>query len=270
MGYGKDVYFQTNQLPPGADKGTHVVFNITVQEKGPVATFLAPICPMPNGWMGMPQMGMPPQQNMMHMQQMAPMPMMAPNAKGGPILETGKPGKAAKKDAQYYGHVGKFNFEKGYGHIICEEMKKITGKDVFLMASKLDGKQVSEGDLVTFKVQQHAKGPQAESIIVMPPGSFVSADSEVPGNQFTGTIKTYSDAKGFGHITGPEVTEVFGKDVFIGRREFDSTPHVGDEVTFTVRLDASGQPVAKKVEADGGSYTKAPAGKRPVMRKGPY
>jgi len=63
------------------------------------------------------------------------------------------------------GTVKWFNAEKGFGFITGED-----GKDVFAHFSQInsDGfKTLEEGQNVTFKVVEGAKGPQAENITVV-------------------------------------------------------------------------------------------------------
>merc|ERR1712060_715391 len=88
------------------------------------------------------------------------------------------------------------------------------------------------------------KGPQANSVALLPPASFKVNGEE--GSVFSGSVKSFNAEKGWGFVTCEDVTAIFGKDIFIHRREFEgNTPNVGDEVHFSVELDDGGQPVAK-------------------------
>jgi len=63
------------------------------------------------------------------------------------------------------GTVKWFNAEKGFGFITGED-----GKDVFAHFSQINAngyKSLEEGQKVSFKVVQGAKGPQAEEITVL-------------------------------------------------------------------------------------------------------
>merc|ERR1712083_924749 len=88
-------------------------------------------------------------------------------------------------------------------------------------------------------------GPQAADVIVLPPGS-VGVEGQ-QGTQYTGRIKSFNAMKGWGFVTGESLLDVFGKDIFIHKRELDGyTPEEGDELNFTVELDSVGQPTAKR------------------------
>lgn len=60
------------------------------------------------------------------------------------------------------GRVKWFNDKKGYGFIETED-----GKDVFVHHTSIEGagfKSLSEGQSVSFEVEQGAKGPQAVNV----------------------------------------------------------------------------------------------------------
>ena len=61
------------------------------------------------------------------------------------------------------GTVKWFNDQKGYGFITCEDGQK----DCFVHHSAIEGsgfKSLQEGELVSFEMEQGAKGPQATNV----------------------------------------------------------------------------------------------------------
>merc|ERR1712032_524019 len=150
--------------------------------------------------------------------------------------------------------MGNFNAEKGWGFIQCEATKALYGKDVFVMRSVLKDEAVAEGTLVSFTVTMGAKGPQAAELNILPAGAIGSNGR--PGTTLNGTIKSFDDQKGFGFIESNEIRNIFGKDIFIHKRELsDQTPSVGDSIQFSVEMDNRGQPQARyPVISSAGGY----------------
>jgi len=75
------------------------------------------------------------------------------------------------------------------------------------------------------------------------------------GKRFTGFIRNYSPAKGFGFLGGEETDHFFNKDVFVHSRELvqalrDQTPNppVGTWMTFVCQYNRKGQPQAKQIQ----------------------
>merc|ERR1712048_365600 len=146
----------------------------------------------------------------------------------------------------FCGTIKNYSDEKGWGHISCEMTKALYGKDIFLMSGKLNGQSVEAGSQVMFSVIMSEKGPQASEVKVLPPGS-ICLDGEL-GNLFEGSVKSFSEEKGWGFLEGAQLQEVFGKDIFLHKRELDGeNPSKGDIFTFSVEIDKLGQPVAKNV-----------------------
>lgn len=167
----------------------------------------------------------------------------------------------------FFGTLKTFNVEKGYGHISCEAASKIFGKDVFLLQGALDGQTVEVGALLSFKVNPSPKGPQAAQVTVLPPGSFGLNGSD--GSIFTGTLKSFNAEKGWGFLAGEDLQHIFGKDIFISKRDLEGqAPNVNDRVSFCVELDEGGQPVAKKASILG-SYGAVSTGES-AQRSNPY
>lgn len=226
--YGKDVFLPKNALANGiAAPGQQVRFSIKMESKGPAAASAQVLggqqqFPMPH-YPAMPQF------------------MAAPMVFQGKMPQNGQ---------LFYGIIKGFNEEKGWGHITCEATSKVYSKDVFVMRGALQGQPVQPGTLVSFKVHLGAKGPQANEVILMPPGSFKTESAE--GSAFGGTVKSFNAEKGWGFITGEDVISVFSKDIFVHKRDIGGyTPTPGEEVQFSVEIDQGGQPVAKNLSPQG-------------------
>lgn len=67
-----------------------------------------------------------------------------------------------------------------------------------------------------------------------------------------GTIKSYSDAKGFGFIDCQELAEVFGNDVFLHASQLPQGCQVGMPVNFAVVLNKDNKPQAYDLQPPGG------------------
>jgi len=90
------------------------------------------------------------------------------------------------------------------------------------------------------------KGPQAAEVTVLPAGAW--ATTTEPGAVYLGTIKIFNAEKGWGFIMGDEVRRLFGKDIFVHGRELGGhIPGVGEEVRFSVLINADGRPEATMV-----------------------
>jgi cold shock CspA family protein len=259
--YGKDVFLTGKQLPGGlAPEGTQVQFTVRMEEKGPAAQNVrilsmgkglgmmgmnmgkglgAPMAmqqwPVPPMWgKGAPAWGAFPSYGM-------PNPMMwgAPS----PMMWGG--GGAAFKDpdenSTYFGTMKTLNAEKGWGHIECTALKKLYGKDMFVMKSSLEGVDVSVGQEVEFSVAQGSRGPHAVNIRPF-------AGQASPDQTFTGIIKSYNSGKGWGFIESEGARQLYKQDVFVHAKECDETAELtsGANVQFTVDI-RTGRPAAKNV-----------------------
>merc|ERR1711896_103096 len=110
----------------------------------------------------------------------------------------------------YFGVVKGYSAEKGWGHINCEATKAYYGKDVFLMSGQLEqaGGSASAGTLISFKVSEGAKGPQANDVHILPSDAFGVDGS--PGKEYGATVKSFNADRGWGFVTGDELMSVFG------------------------------------------------------------
>jgi len=161
----------------------------------------------------------------------------------------------ATKDRCYFGKLKGFDEGKGWGHILCDAVKTMYGKDVFMLSGQVTTGTPISGALACFKVQMSQKGPQASDVHIMPDGAF--GTDGMPGRQFSGQVKSFNNEKGWGFISGEEVFQAFGKDIFLNARELGgNAPTTGEQVTFTVEIDHDGQPQAKNASLGlGGSFS---------------
>merc|ERR1712048_191722 len=137
----------------------------------------------------------------------------------------------------FYGTVKSFNEDKGWGHITCAETQAIYGKDMFVLRSALAGVSIKAGDTVSFGVQLGALGPEANSVTVV---GQASADVA-----YTGTIKQWSEDKGWGFIECDQTWQVYAKDIFLHKNELRGyIPQLGEPVQFTVQMGKEGRPQA--------------------------
>merc|ERR1719352_1212454 len=69
----------------------------------------------------------------------------------------------------YMGSIKSWNPEKGWGHIICDQTRKLYGKDMFVLRSALASQTqtLAEGNQVQFTVAMGIKGPEAQNVILM-------------------------------------------------------------------------------------------------------
>lgn len=279
--FGKDVFFAESVAPGGfLAKGQQVTFTIKMEEKGPAASSLVVAGSRNHGNLQQPRMTSSrpamasalPVRRMQPMRHVQPMMQMQPMMAGGMMyggcgiggcgagMGVGGCGgmgpmmhahPAVKPDQAFFGAVKRWNDEKGWGHIDCEAVLKLYGRDAFLMRGVLRDQSVVAGDLVSFTVQASAKGPKAESCRVLPVGAFRFAENA--GQMYQGTVKSWNEDKGFGFLAGDDIREIFGKDIFLHRRELQAKEvNVGDRVEFQVAVDDKGQPVAKTGSAEAG------------------
>lgn len=139
------------------------------------------------------------------------------------------------------GTVKWFNDAKGYGFIEPDD----GGKALFVHHSQIAGegfKTLPEGARVTYEAREGAKGPEATNVraIEQAPAAAPASAGRDPHACGNGTVKWWSDAKGYGFITPDDG----GKDVFVHHTAivgegFKSLPE-GGRVAFRVREGAKG------------------------------
>mmetsp|Transcript_49515 Transcript_49515/g.78382 ORF Transcript_49515/g.78382 Transcript_49515/m.78382 type:complete len:393 (+) Transcript_49515:157-1335(+) len=259
--FGKDVFVTSKQVPGGLIPGTQVQFTVRIEDKGPVAQSIKVLnqgkggagvpMMMGKGMMGKGYGGMP----QWAMQQFMGPPMWGKGAPpwggqnygmqnpammwGGMPMFTSIP-KDPDPSQVFFGTMKTINAEKGWGHIECEALKKLYGKDVFVMKSNLENIELAVGQDVHFNVAQGPKGPHAVNL-----SPFVG--QPVSGQTYSGTIKSFNETKGWGFVDSETARQVYKQDVFLHMKELSGgIPRVGDQVQFAVDI-AGGRPAAKSV-----------------------
>mmetsp|Transcript_7988 Transcript_7988/g.24624 ORF Transcript_7988/g.24624 Transcript_7988/m.24624 type:complete len:358 (+) Transcript_7988:66-1139(+) len=232
--YGKDMFFMKSQVPGGIiSKGTPVQFSVTQGLKGPEAEQIRPIATVASSAHHMVLPGV-----LQHMGAVA--------APWPPTLMSSN---------LFYGTVKSFNDEKGWGHITCPQTQAVYGKDMFVLRSALGGSSIKQGDSVQFTVIMGQKGPEAANVkVVAPAGGEAS---------YVGTIKHFTEEKGWGFIACDETQQLYNKDIFIHKNELGGyTPSVGEAVHFSVQISAQGRPEATRLSWEStsgyGSTRRAP------------
>lgn len=266
--YGKDIFFQTRELPGPANVGDKLAFAVAQGQKGPTAIniqlFRSGPGPIRGGGMAAPMPG--------------PYPVSYPAAPSFPIVEWtparpssrtppapppargggggghggGRGGGKGGHDGRYEGVIKSINMEKGWGHITCQAAQEMYGKDVFLRRSELENKELEAGMAVTFGISMGSKGPQAEDVQAGSTGGGGGAKGNTgaagDGTVYYGQVKTYNAKKGWGFATGDDIVTIFGKDIFLHKRELNGVvPSAGDDVQFTVTVGAKGGLEARDV-----------------------
>merc|ERR1712232_1251058 len=69
--------------------------------------------------------------------------------------------------------------------------------------------------------------------------------------RYSGTIRFFNEAKGFGFIECPEANARYGRDVFLHKADFAGFA-VGQDVTFRVEPNKDGMPQARDLSVSKG------------------
>jgi len=237
--YGKDILVLREDLE-GLPRtpGTRVSFTITQGRNGPLAKGLR----CSGGGMPASTMASP---SPMRLAQSWPKPSSAP---GLPWVQITRPmpTKLPGSVEHVCGRIKSFDERTGWGFVEGDAIHQLYGKDIFVSKTALQGQSVSPGDQVKLSVEMGMKGPMAVNVQVLPQGSF-SAEG-VPGTVYMGTIKSFNSEKGWGFVTSEETEQIFGKDLFLHKREVgEMEPVAGMEVQFFVQLSVGGRPEATGV-----------------------
>eukprot|EP00933_Yihiella_yeosuensis_P045849 TRINITY_DN4127_c0_g1_i1.p1 TRINITY_DN4127_c0_g1~~TRINITY_DN4127_c0_g1_i1.p1 ORF type:complete len:347 (-),score=52.42 TRINITY_DN4127_c0_g1_i1:145-1098(-) len=171
------------------------------------------------------------------------------------MYSRGKRGDRRKEnpwdDSKWYvGTVKSYYHQQGYGFIICDEIRKTSGFDVFLTKIELQKgskRSAFPGEQVRFKIGVNKDGkPQAREI--------QEYNEEVPwvdpNLSFMGKVSKYNSELGFGFIDCEETKSIFNSDVFLHRNQAEALKLVpGNIVTFTVEVTSKGRAQARNVKA---------------------
>jgi len=135
---------------------------------------------------------------------------------------------------RFVGIVKSFVESKGYGFISCPETMDEFGQDVFLLRSEVGNFDV--GSEVSFLVKMNDKTQQPQAYDLQ---DVLLQDNE----QYVGSVKSFSEKRGFGFLACPETEAKYGQDVYVHHQELGQCP-VGSQVAFLVRLNEKNQPQA--------------------------
>lgn len=170
------------------------------------------------------------------------------------VFEEGPKGASAKNvreeeggteidEVRELGTIKRWNEEKGFGFI----GRANGGDDAFVHKKDCGGKDLVQGQAVSFVFEEGAKGASAKSVREEEGGMVMEeAVEEDEGERELGKVKSYNEEKGFafiGRCTG-------GDDVFGHKREFGNVePYVGQPVSFILENTEKGD-TAKKIREE--------------------
>ena len=179
---------------------------------------------------------------------------LVPGSKVSFVYESDEKGGKAKEvlieeaviednSAREMGKIKRWNAEKGFGFI----SRANGGDDAFVHKKECGGKDLVEGQAVSFVFEEGPKGASAKNVREEDGGMAVEvAVEEDEGERELGKVKSYNEEKGFafiGRCTG-------GDDVFGHKREFGGVvPYVGQPVSFILENTEKGD-TAKKIREE--------------------
>jgi len=235
--FGKDCFFIRSEFGDAwPEQGLHVQFRAKAGERGPIASDVRVLDPPGGRWgakgfgKGFPMGFVPP---------------MLFGYGGGFGKGYGRGFSDPKETDVFFGTVKAIN-EKGFGHIASEAMTRIYGKDIFTHRTSIEEAKVTPGQAVSFSVSPGPKGAHAINIQAFDEGSAASS--------YSGTVKAFNDAKGWGFIDSAAAKRIFLCEIFLHKNELGAAGgvNVGDQVRFTVDV-SNGRATAKNVTVESAS-----------------
>jgi cold shock CspA family protein len=153
-----------------------------------------------------------------------------------------------RRSARHQGLVKHIDRGKGYGFICCDEVHQQYGSDVFVRVADLVDYVI--GDLVSFSLSESKQGqPQGAQLKFLE--EYAKQEAGVGGSRkptYTGNVKSFDGAHGYGFISCVETFKTYGRDVFVHKDQLGRFK-VGDQVSFHVELNSAGHPKAFDVTA---------------------
>lgn len=152
-------------------------------------------------------------------------------------------GATAMDEVRETGTIKRWNAEKGFGFI----GRANGGDDAFVHKKDCGGRDLVQGQAVSFVFEQGSKGASAKNVCEEEGGMVMEETiEEDEGERELGKVKSYNEEKGFmfiGRCTG-------GDDVFGHKREFGNVePYVGQPVSFILENTEKGD-TAKKIREE--------------------
>jgi len=145
-------------------------------------------------------------------------------------------------EGAYIGTMKSWNPVKGWGHVECETTHAMYGKDIFVLRSAVPGGNLQKGDQISFSVQDGTMGVEVTNVKILP--SEASIQGQLVGSQsrgFVGSIKSFDEEKGWGHIDCAATRQLYGKDMFVMRSALNGhTVTPGTQVRFSIVMGAKG------------------------------
>lgn len=131
----------------------------------------------------------------------------------------------------YRGYVKKVDLKRGYAFLHCPEVQSTHGSDAYAERHVWGRQSPNEGDLVTFSIKCMSLSKPMVVELTIEEGLRVS-----------GYVKSFCLENGYGFLAGQEITERFGRDVFLHSKQIKDFV-VDDRVSFLVKI-LNGKPQA--------------------------